>query len=156
MSVTDEVRALIQAYSDGSNPAYTGEGSVAAAAACCVVPYNNFTMGAHTNPRTVEALTHNGDWYAGIFRDYGVRSRTVKQIEVIEVSPLFAIALADWECADEDGKTMLSFKICHGVRKTPEGWRQEFAIHDNETLAAMEAFPGFVETIQKRAAEVQS
>lgn len=155
MSTADEVRALIQAYSDGSNPAYEGTGSVAAAADVCIVPYNNFTLGAHTNPQSREALTHNGDWYAGIFRDYGVRSRTVKTIEVIEVSPLFAIALADWECADAKGAVMLRFRICHGVRKTQQGWRQEFAIHDNETLAAMEAFPGFVETLQARAGEVK-
>lgn len=156
MGVVDEVKALVQAYSDLSDRAYRGEGSVKPAAELCIHPYNNFTIGAHTNPQRIEDTTANGDWYAGIFNSYGVRARQVRDIQVMEVAPTFAFAVADWECLDEDGAVVLSFKIGHGVRKTDQGWRQEFAVHDGEFLAAAEKFPDFVETIMSAKAAVNT
>lgn len=143
----ESVAALIDAYAAETSKLFAGTGDASGAAALYIYPYNNFTFGSHTQPPDAAAAIQNGDWYFGLFRKRGVASRTLVAQELRPVGPAFQLAVLHWQCLDAAGNILLDYETAHGCRATNDGWRIEFAVHDDETRAVMERFPDFMEEV---------
>lgn len=149
----ESIEALIAAYAQETAKLFDGTGDASGAAALYIYPYNNFTFGSHTQPPDAAAAIQNGDWFFGLFRKRGVASRKLVGQELRPLGPAFGLAVLHWQCLDADGAVLLDYETAHGCRATPDGWRIEFAVHDDETRALMERWPDFMEEVMSSRPE---